>query len=190
MYYDALSKNTVKITLTRRDMKTYSIKSENLVSRTAESKRCLICFLKKFQSESSLFPGYHAERLFLEAFPSDDGGCVMYVSTLGTDDLPPEEEKSPVSRIMCRTDSIDDAATLCRIVSGAELSSALYSLDSEYCLIFSVPSEKTEALSRIIGEFGAFSDEPTDIACVSEHAEAICETDAIKLLTGLYKPRS
>ena len=118
MYYDALSRNTVKITLTGKDMKDYSIKSESLRSRNAESKRSLTSFLKKFQSESSLFPDHKAERLFLEAFPSDDGGCILYVSTLGSDILPPPEPERRTTPLMCCTAALGDTARLCRSLTG------------------------------------------------------------------------
>ena len=184
MYYDALSRNTVKITLTSKDMKDYSIKSESLRSRSAESKRSLTCFLKKFQSESALFPGHKAERLFLEAFPSDDGGCVMYVSTLGSDILPQEPVKKPLS-LMCRLTSLDDAARLCLCVKGKVRTSSLYRLDGGYCLIFGVSGDSTPAVSHIIEEYGELSDDATDIAYAAEHGAVICRANAVKLMSGL-----
>ena len=41
MYYDTLSRNTVKIVLTRGDMDRYSLESASLRARSAESKRSL-----------------------------------------------------------------------------------------------------------------------------------------------------
>ncbi len=185
MYYDALSRNTVKITLTGKDMKDYSLKSESLRSRTAESKRSLTSFLKKFQSESSLFPDHKAERLFLEAFPSDDGGCILYVSTLGSDILPPPEPERRTTPLMCCTAALGDTARLCRSLTGKVRTSALYRLGSDYWLIIKVQTANAALVSRIIGEYGSLSDDPTDIAFVKEHGSVICPTSAVSKLSAL-----
>lgn len=185
MYYDTLSRNTVKITLTRKDMKDYSLKTESIRSRTAESKRSLTGFLKKLQSESSLFPDHSPERLFLEAFPSDDGGCIMYVSTLGSEPLPPVPERKSAP-LMCRTDTLSDAASLCRCISGKVRSSSLYRLDRAYCLIIKVHPADTDRLSHIIGEYGSLSDDPTDISFVTEHGSLIFPANAVRLLPPLF----
>lgn len=186
MYYDALSRNTVKITLTGKDMKDYSIKTESLRSRSAESKRSLTSFLKKFQSESSLFPDHKAERLFLEAFPSDDGGCILYVSTLGSDILPPPETERRTTPLMCRTDTLGDTARLCRSLTGKVRTSALYRLGSGYWLIIKVQTANAALVSRIVGEYGSLSDDPTDIACVTEHGTPVCPASAVSKLAGLW----
>lgn len=184
MYYDALSRNTVKITLTSKDMKDYAIKSESLRSRTAESKRSLTCFLKRFQSESSLFPDHKPERLFLEAFPSDDGGCIMYVSTLGTDVLPSDCSRK-TSVLMCSTETLASAISLCGLLSGKVRSSSLYKLDTDYCLIIKVSSGDTECITRAGGEYGEVSDDPVDIAFVREHGSPVCAAGAVRILGAL-----
>ena len=184
MYYDSLSNNTVKITLTSKDMENYRIRSESLRSRSAESKRNLTCFLKKFQSESSLFPDHKAERLFLEAFPSDDGGCVMYVSTLGSDLTAPGPVKK-TQTVMFTTRSLDDAAKLCLCIKGKVRSSSLYRLGDFYCLIFGLSPDLSVTVEHLIEEYGSLSDDSTDIAYTREHGETICRANAVKILSGL-----
>ncbi|MBR5090766.1 MAG: adaptor protein MecA [Ruminiclostridium sp.] len=185
MHYDTLSRNTVKITLTRKDMKDYSLRSENIRSHSAESKRSLTGFLKKFRSEISLFPGHSAERLFLEAFPSDDGGCVLYVSTLGTEPLPPSAPERKTAELMCRTDTLDDAARLCRSVRSKVRRSALYTLDGSYCLIIKVSDSDSDRLTHTIEEFGGLSDDPVDIAYITEHGTPVCAANAVRIMSEL-----
>ena len=185
MYYDALSRNTVKITLTGKDMKDYSLKNESLRARTAESKRSLTSFLKKFQSESSLFPDHKAERLFLEAFPSDDGGCILYVSTLGTDILPQPETERKTTSLMCSTRTLDETTHLCRSLTGKVRSSTLYRLEGRYCIIIKVSGSSAAQISHIISEYGRFSDDPADIAYVTEHGSVICAASAVGRLADL-----
>ena len=187
MFYDALSSNTVKITLTKKDMSDYSIKSEAIRSRSAESKRSLTRFLKKFQSESSLFPGQSADRLFLEAFPQDDGGCVVYVSTLGMETDPPFASAPSLSSLtlMCCAASFSDIARLCAGIAEKVTSSKLCRFSGNYCLIVSVPFELSDEVMRLIPEFGEFSDDPTDIACAGEHGRIICEENAVSVISSL-----
>ena len=184
MYYDTLSRNTVKIVLTQSDMDRYSIERESLRARNAESKRSLTRFLKKFQSESSLFKGQKPERLFLEAFPSDDGGCVLYVSTLGTGVLPPETGDN-TETVMCTVGSFGDAAHFCRCISGRAGHSALYRLGAAYCVIFGADTGTMCDICRIAEEFGEMTDEPSDIAYVTEYGAEICANGAAELIAKL-----
>ncbi len=184
MYYDALSRNTVKITLTREDMKDWSIKTESLRARTADSKRRLTSVLRKLQSENAVFPDHKAERLFLEAFPSDDGGCIMYVSTLGTDLLPSEPEKK-CKTLMCITRTFTDLTGLCAGLPREVRASALYRLGNGYCLILKTSVSGESAVSHIIREYGELSDDPLDIACAAEHGSVICASGAVSVIRGL-----
>ncbi|MBQ3842726.1 MAG: adaptor protein MecA [Ruminiclostridium sp.] len=185
MYYDTLSRNTVKIVLTRGDMDRYSLESESLRTRSAESKRSLTGFLKKFQSESSLFKDHKPERLFLEAFPSDDGGCVMYVSTLGTGVMPAQEPEDRTETVMCTVGSFSDAAHFCRCISGKAERSALYRLGADYCIIVGADTGAMCDICRIAEEFGEMTDEPSDIAYITEYGDEICGSGAAELISGL-----
>jgi len=185
MYYDTLSRNTVKIVLTRGDMDRYSLESASLRARSAESKRSLTGFLKKFQSESSLFKGQKPERLFLEAFPSDDGGCVLYVSTLGTGVLPPPETEDSSETVMCTIGSFRDAAHFCRCISGKAERSALYRFGSDYCMIISAATGVMCEICRLAEEFGEMTDEVSDIAYITEYGGEICAEGAAELIAEL-----
>ena len=188
MYYDALSRNTVKITLTKEDMSDYSLKSDSLRIRNAETKRALTRFLKRFRSESAIFPDKDIDRLFLEAFPSEDGGCVMYVSTLGMEPLPPPDTdrgESAVRTVMCVSGQLDAVLRLCAGLVGKASSSALYRLEKCYCLVAAVSSDETGPAARLIREYGEYSDDATDIAYAVEHGKALCGTDAVSVMSKL-----
>jgi len=185
VYYDTLSAHTVKITMTRQDMRDYAIKSENLRARNSESKRSLTRFLERFRSESALFPDRSADRLFLEAFPSDDGGCVMYVSTLGTDTLPDTGGRPASASLMAITESLGDISRLAAALDGRVSSSALYRIQGGWCLVMSAARSDTASLARIIGEYGEFSDDVIDISCAAEHGSLICPDNAAAVLSRL-----
>lgn len=185
MYYDTLSAHTVKITLTRQDMSDYSIKSENLRARNSESKRSLTRFLEHFRTESSLFPDRSADRLFLEAFPSEDGGCVMYVSTLGIDPLP-DSGKEPCSvSLMAVSERLEDISRLAAGISDKIAASDLYRVTGGWCLVMTAGRSDIPVLSRLIGEYGEFSDDGIDISCAEEHGTLLCRGNAAEELSRL-----
>ena len=192
MFYDPLSRNTVKITLTEADMEAYSLKSDCISGKTAETKRILTRFLKKFQKESSFFSGYNPERLFLEAFPQESGGCVLYVSTLGTlgalgsDEAPPEKP-SKNRPIMCSTQSFDALAKLSlgivRLFGGC--STCLYKDGVIYRLVAVPPRGNSLRLSQLMSEYGEVSDNPIEICSAAEQGVLICPKKAAERLAQL-----
>lgn len=185
MFYDTLSANTVKITLTKQDMQSNALNAESIRSRTAESRRSLTRFLKRFQTESALFPEHSAERLFLEAFPSEDGGCVMYVSTLGAEPEPSSPKKARSVRLMFAACDIGNVISLCGCVSRRIQASSLYRLDGKYCLVIRLSPGEADAVSHIIEEFGDMYDDETDIARACEHGRLICRTNAAGIMSRL-----
>lgn len=192
MFYDPLSRNTVKITLTEADMEAYSLKSDCISGKTAETKRILTRFLKKFQKESSFFSGYNPERLFLEAFPQESGGCVLYVSTLGTlgalgsEEAPPEKP-SKNRPIMCSTQSFDALAKLSlgivRLFCGC--STCLYKDGVIYRLVAVPPRGNSLRLSQFMSEYGEVSDNPLEICSAAEQGQLICPKKAAERLAQL-----
>lgn len=185
MYYDTLSAHTVKITLTRQDMSDYSVRSEDIRARNSESKRSLTRFLERFRTESSLFPDRSADRLFLEAFPSEDGGCVMYVSTLGVDPLPEGGKGRRTADLMAVSDDLGDISRLSACISDKAAASALYRISGGWCLIFTADCADIPFLTRMIGEFGEFSDDSVDISCAAEHGTLVCRENAVQTLSAL-----
>jgi len=166
-------------------MSEYAIKSESLRTRSAESKRSLTRFLKRFQTESSLFPDKSADRLFLEAFPSADGGCVMYVSTLGVEPLPDNEKPLPAAPLMCFAENLADLSGLCAGIAGRIHGSSLYKLSGGWCLIVSAERSDIPYISRLAEEYGEFSDDTLDISCAAEHGSPVCRENAAAMLLRL-----
>ncbi|MCL2020323.1 MAG: adaptor protein MecA [Oscillospiraceae bacterium] len=88
MQIDILSSNTLKLTLSRLDMFDLDIKYESLSGKNPETKRLLAHVLKSIRldrlNQKTGFD-FSCERIFVEAFPRPDGGCMLYVSSLEAD---------------------------------------------------------------------------------------------------------
>lgn len=186
MKYDTLSRNTVKITLTEADMRKYSLSSDCISGHNAETKRTLTDFVNRLKEINPLFPEYEPERLFLEAFPRSEGGCILFISTLGREPLDLPKASSGSKRLMLITDDINSLSGVSRAIFA--LSSAdtkLYYLNGEFYLIIPCPRGKSSVLSAAINEYGELSDSGYEIAAIEEHGKLISSENTLKKLMRL-----
>lgn len=181
MKYDSLSRNTVKITLSREDMREYSLCAESIALHTAETKRSLSRMLRKMK----LFSGCRPDRLFLEAFPETDGGCVLYVSSLYEEG---NKEKTAETALMCCVDGLSELVQLCRAVESAGLRprTCVYRSHGGYILVAIAENGDNFSLKRIFSEFGRVCADPSEICTVSEYAVPVCFYDACRIFSELY----
>ncbi len=181
MKYDSLSRNTVKITLSEEDMREYSLCAESIALRTADTKRSLSRMLKKMK----LFSGCRPDRLFLEAFPKTDGGCILYVSTLCEE---ADGERADETAVMCCVDSLSDLVRLCRAAESADIQAqtCVYRNRGGYILVAMADRGEFFTLRRLFSEFGRVCADPSEICTVSEYAVPVCFCDACRIFAGLY----
>ena len=92
MQIDVLSQNTLKLTLSRLDMSDFDIKYENLSGKNPNTKQLLSNVLRTVKLDKTAKVDFSGERLFVEAFPRPDGGCMLYVSSLETSDVSANSE--------------------------------------------------------------------------------------------------
>lgn len=180
MKFDTLNRSTVKITLSEEDMRKYSLYGKSLTKKNAETKRALATFLKK----AKLFRGFNTERLFLEAFPSERGGCILYVSGL---DEATESRKRDISPILCTVDGLDSFVKLCAGIYrffDAEYSSA-YAENGRYSLIVFAAAKELSSIIRIMSEYGEIICDTREIFRLYEHAKSVCPNGATRTFAML-----
>lgn len=178
MKYDALSSTTVKIILSEDDMREYSLCTEGIALHTLDAKEKLTRLL----SEMKLFKGYKAERLFLEVFPRNEGGCILYVSALGEPTLAEE------SAAVCTVGELDTLIRLCKeLYSLSEsVKTKVYKKGSDYILTVAADDIISEPIKRILSEYGRLSFSLTEIYSVAEYGVCICGERAIEIFSKLY----
>ncbi|MCM1333708.1 MAG: adaptor protein MecA [Bacteroides sp.] len=193
MQYDSLSRHTVKITLSEEELREYSLCAETLSSRTVETKRNLARLLKRMK----LFSGYKAERLFLEAFPRADGGCILYVSSLAPNDrsaaslLYPDGGETAEQRceVLCAVESLSLLIRLCAGLSRfyGEADTRAYALEGgRYCLILSGKKRDADAARRFMNEYGETATDFLRIRSAAERGRLVAGEDAAKKLGELF----
>lgn len=185
MKYYSLSNNTVKITLSEEDMREYSLCSESIALRTSETKRIFAQMLKKLR----IFPGYNTERLFLEAFPKNEGGCVLYVSSLGEEpQIEKEADYTDKAPIMCNTDSLSTLICLCRGLTaiGENPASCVYRNGNGYSIVVAAEKNDAAKIKRFLSEYGTVSRSLSEIYSLKEYGEPVCTENACEKLSRLY----
>lgn len=186
-----INDHKLKITLSPIDMSEYSLSSSDLNyenERTREIFSDILCKAKKdtgFDTDGG--------RIFIQLYPSKEGGCEMYVTKLGGHSRRPDSEEIPKKTSEGRRecaysfDSFDKLLSVCRRLSSlgySEKSSAWHTPD-RYYLIISEPEENAYIpLSEcsFIREYGRSEGARNSSLLLCEHGRCICPDNAVDTL--------
>ena len=156
MQIEVIGGNTVKIVLNELDMSDYDICFERLSCKDPETKRLLVELLALVRAQKNI--DLCTEKLYIEAFPRSDGGCMLYISPLTDNAVHAVKPKSsPYTGLICECASLDAMLAL-----GSQLytryshvlhDSQLYTLNGRYRLILYTFNRLEERLSATIREF-------------------------------------
>ncbi|MGN0598138.1 MAG: adaptor protein MecA [Ruminiclostridium sp.] len=183
MKIDVLSNSTVKITLSGGDMKEYDLRYENLSRKSPDTKRLLGEVLKAVSLESDIFFDANADRLFIEAFPRSDGGCMLYISSLEEEEKPSKPKRSKAAEkvcplLICFVDGVESLGGLCRNLcslkgrEGICFSSSVYSEGGSYWLTVEAECD-TARLEAVMREYGNVYSDRLAAAALAEHCSEI-----------------
>jgi len=181
------------------------IKYESLSGKNPDTKRLLSHVLRTVKLDKSAGVDFSGERLFVEAFPRPDGGCMLYISSLNEEkdrgdckplqvhSFSPEKKtvkltaKPPKSEsLLCSFDSLKNLENACKCLSWqsqGDLSSTLYTSGSDYRLFISSGSKKR--MSVIVSEFGELLEIENDLSFTNEYYKVVIENNAIEKMTSV-----
>ncbi len=163
----------------------YDINYERLDRKNPETKRLLIELLEAVRDEKNI--DLSSEKLYVEAFPQNDGGCLLYISVLN-DKLKPKIEL--YSEIVCEISDICELLPLCsklyKSYSHLLRSSELFFNEKTYRLIINTFSKSDIKLSTFLSEYGNLIGKGEVIsASTREHFINIIDKDAVEKLSSL-----
>lgn len=209
MQIDVLSQNTLKLTLSRLDMFDLDIRYESLSGKNPDTKRLLSRVLRTVKSDKNNGVDFSGERLFVEAFPRPDGGCMLYISCLlnEKDETPfPVVKKSKTSeplikkkneksKLLCKFTSANALGGVCRNLSwqlsqgklsssGLGLESVLYNKNGEYRLL--LRSGVPELISAIGSEYGEVLNADEELPFTNEHYNILVPENAVQKMSELF----
>jgi negative regulator of genetic competence, sporulation and motility len=173
MQIDVLSSNTLKLTLSKCDMSDLDIKYESLSPKNPETKRLLAHVLNSIQRESKTGFTFSGERLFVEAFPRADGGCMLYISCLEEETAPKPARSLKTGRISTQSQQSTMGAT--GSAAGKTEKNAKNESDLSCTQVFDIASETDSAICE--------SDNLADIA----RALKCLRTASAIQYSGLYR---
>ncbi|MCL2077071.1 MAG: adaptor protein MecA [Oscillospiraceae bacterium] len=216
MQIDILSSNTLKLTLSRLDMFDLDIKYESLSGKNPETKRLLTHVLKTIRLDNldrKFGFDFSSDRIFVEAFPRPDGGCMLYVSSLETDNsrrrkvpvkardthLSPEspysyKRESRKTLLIFETRGAKELGGVCRSLclqkrwERLNFESSLYLCENggnKYRLLIKEDSSKQLLISGIAKEYGELICGEREFIYTKEYYKAIIEEDAAERIAEL-----
>ena len=222
MQIDILSSNTLKLTLSRLDMFDLDIKYESLSGKNPETKRLLAHVLKKIRldklnnAEQSQKLGFDftCERIFVEAFPRPDGGCMLYVSSLETEGgkkkravakpresnvINPyiEQRESQKNVIIFETDSVKELGGVCKSLQFQKerlnIETTLYKslpgaegAREKYRLLIKTESLKNSLITSVIREYGEALRGEKELFFTREYFNEIISENAAEKMAELF----
>ena len=192
-----INENKLKITLTESDMKQYSLDSNTIDYDNTETRKAFWNILDEVKHQT----GFDAasQKVFIQLYPSKEGGCEMYVTKICPARKSPELDSSselhrlqPLHkrRAAYSFRSIEDLISVCRRLYeiGFSDKSSAWRAFTDYFLIIEEPEENaylplTE--SSFIFEYGKSENLKNTLLFLHEHADCICNEDAVEKLSNL-----
>lgn len=190
-----ISDSKLKIMLTRDDMQQYALNCDTIDYDNTETRRAFWNILDEAKHRTGFDAA--AERVFIQLYPSKEGGCEMYVTKLGFDEgrasralLPGGAGKRGVlrSRICAyRFARLDDLLTVCRrlcTLTAPPPSTVWRDDEGDWHLILD-ETDTPPAPLGFLCEFGETEDAGRLSIHIAEHGICIRQGDAAEVLGRL-----
>lgn len=188
-----ISDKKLKIMLSPEDMRAYELDCDSVDYDNTETRRAFWSILDEAKHQT----GFDAasERVYIQLYPSREGGCEMYVTKVGLLPAACRAQKRGMLRVaserslayrFCELSYMLSACRELLRLGFAAPSEAFLGKDGSYYLYingvrgFSLPDEL-----EFMSEFGEKQDAEHLRAYISEHGKIICKEDAIKTLGAL-----
>jgi negative regulator of genetic competence, sporulation and motility len=186
--FHLITADKLQIILSEEDMASLSLEYENMDYADLNTKDALLSLLERAKDEAGFNP--KGAKLFIEVYPSESGGSVIYVTAMRQDPRRRGAPKGP-SPVVFR---FEDADTLLqgallghRLYGHRILDSALYLSGDDYLLIL-YPLDFSDRLSiYFFAEFGQMVGEGEVLASYTkEHGKELLAEKALDTLSEYF----
>ncbi len=189
MHIEPLDRQTVKVILSGKDMKQFSLTYENMDYEDPATRKVILRLLQKVQESTRL--DFAQGKLFIEAFPDEEGGCILYLNlltNLPTESLPKNGFHTPLIVSLCGSEEV---IGLCKTLffrySHLILKSSLYKNKDAYILMIYSYYKQDQKLCAILHEYGDLLGRGEVAAgIIHEHARAILPSQAVERIAGHF----
>lgn len=154
---EPLDHQTVKIILSERDMRQFGLTYESMDYNDSTTRKVILDLLQQVHQATQI--DMSQGKLFIEAFPDETGGCILYLNLLAPGPSSPLSNDSPCSPIAIFLPSLDQLTGVCKLLNTRHkhsiLKSSLYRSSRQYLLILYPCSKNVGRLCAAIHEFNA-----------------------------------
>lgn len=184
-----ISADKLKISLSKEDMESLSLQYQDMDYADGDTKKALIHLLEKGRAEVGFNP--RKSKLFIEVYPSEHDGCVLYFTALRTTAGRAFASKTGLEPVLFEFDDadvlIDCACKVFERYSHRIYKSSLYRYQNKYRLII-YPLDYSDRLSiYFLSEFATKIGESELMAAFTEeHAQMIVQDNALDVLSDAF----
>lgn len=185
MTIDLISNNTLKISLSKKDMSEFNIDYDILDKKNPETQIFILNLIEIVKEKKDI--DLCSEKLYIEAFPQVNGGCLLYLSVLNEII---KEPKKIYTGIVCETNSIMDLINICnKLYNQCNYLikiSKLYYLNGKYRLILYIYSDADKKINYLLDEYQIENNtNEILISFTKEHFAHIINKNAIETISQL-----
>ena len=192
-----ITKDKLKIMLTKEDLARFGLSCETLDYHSTETR----CALWRLFDEVKQKTGFDAAKgkLFVQVYTAKDGGCEMYITQTkqnAAEGVSFQKETCLIEKTLFSFATLDDmlAACLSLCECGIHTDSVAYAEMHTYYLALGsdignhlpsrYPSHNELSAGDLMAEFGK-KEEPAKEAWLSEHGSCICPDHAVERYAAL-----
>ena len=201
MEYILINESKIKIICEEKDLELYGINAEDLEYGDTNSRKFIDSLLEEAKEKFGFETVKH--RVLIQLFPSNDGGCEIFISKLGLlnkksqpstakEELPPQQKNKTLEKLFFfeKLDFMLEACKRLSFLSNKNNSSAFYIDGTGYYLYIEVQNNDSLEEYGIISldeysfllEYGEPVSTKEKLPYLKEYAKNICKEKAIEKL--------
>lgn len=192
MKIEMLDQQTVKIILSYDDMSKLSITYDDMDYSDPETRFVIMELLQKIKKETTI--DLTNGKLFIEAFPYESGGCILYINVLTQKISKNLKELKTVFNepIVFVFDNFDNVCDACinffQNYNHLIFKSSLYSNDNKYYMMIYSFFKLDKKISSVMSEYGhSFGKGELIASHIREYGKCIIGEIAIEKIAEKFK---
>ena len=168
----------------------YELTYEEMDYNCPNTRRVILKLLQEIKTEIKL--DLSRGKLFIEAFPYAEGGCVLYINVISEPEGRRRSKAGLNTPLIFSFDTLDTLGVACANLecsySHLILKSALYRQEGRYLLLLYSFFKMDDKLTAIVREFGRYQGKgELRAAAIAEHADCLLEQKAIETIADCLR---
>ena len=185
MNIEPLDRQTIKIVLSATDMDKFHISYDEMDYNHPATRKVILQLLQQVREKISF--DFSQNKLFIEAFPAQESGCVLYLNLLGEDQKHSNRSEGFHMPLIFLIEDLESLRRLCDKLYHSYhhliLKSSLYETDENYNLTVYSYYKMDARLIAVIREYGHFLGKgELKSQIIGEHSAKLVKDKAIEMI--------